>query len=210
MTCTLFVPAEKKQEEETPCSQDRSVEVVLTPDSEESSPKTPPPADQDSPGGCEPARRGAAPFKAEEPQGVREQRQHQQQEVVIKIEVSRSQELREQKHQQQQETEEGAAAEKAVVRAAASEGQQPQGQGQGAGGARSHALGYQQARRMRVARALHSMLTCGGADADDAALRPLVRRSRRSAAEAPGGGGGGVDDWPPTPTCPGMDGCGLR
>ena len=91
----LFVLAEKKQEEEeAPCSEDRSVEVVLTPDSDESSPKTPPPADQDSPGGCEPARRGAAPFKAEEPQGVREQRQHQQQEVVIKIEVSRSQELR--------------------------------------------------------------------------------------------------------------------
>ncbi|XP_039813321.1 translation initiation factor IF-2-like [Panicum virgatum] len=197
-----------------PCSEDRSVEVVLTPDSDESSPKTPPPADQDSPGGCESARRGTAPFKAEEPQGVREQRQHQQQEVVIEIKVPRPQELREQKKQQEEEEEvveeEGAAAEKAVVRAAPREAQQPQGQGQGAGGARSHALGYQQARRMRVARVLHSMLTCGAADADDAALRPLVRRSRRSAAEAPGGGGGGVDDWPPTPTCPGMDGCGLR
>ncbi|PUZ54499.1 hypothetical protein GQ55_5G136800 [Panicum hallii var. hallii] len=207
-TPSLVEKKQLEEEEETPCSQDRPVEVVLTPDSDESSPKTPPPADQDSPGGCESARRSAAPFKAEEPQGGgREQRQHQQQEVVIKIEVSRSQELREQKKQQQQE---GAAAEKAVVRAAPREGQQPQGQGQGAGGERSHALGYQQARRMRVARALHSMLTCGAADADDAALRPLARRSRRSAAEATGGGGGGVDDWPPTPTCPGMDGCGLR
>ncbi|PVH37963.1 hypothetical protein PAHAL_5G136200 [Panicum hallii] len=206
-TPSLVEKKQLEEEEETPCSQDRPVEVVLTPDSDESSPKTPPPADQDSPGGCESARRSAAPFKAEEPQGgVREQRQHQQQEVVIKIEVSRSQELREQKQQQQQQ-QEGAAAEKAVVRAAPREGQQPQGQGQGAGGDRSHALGYQQARRMRVARALHSMLTCGAADADDAALRPLARRSRRSAAEATGGG---VDDWPPTPTCPGMDGCGLR
>ncbi|RLN24940.1 hypothetical protein C2845_PM07G24870 [Panicum miliaceum] len=211
-TPSLAVERKQLEEEETQCGQDRPVEVVLTPDSDENSPKTPPPADQDSPGGCESARRSTAPFKAEELQGVREQRQHQQQEVVIKIEVSRSQKLREQKQQQQQEEEvevkEEAAAEKAVVRAAPREGQQPQGQGQGAGGVRSHALGYQQARRMRVARALHSMLTCGAADADDAALRPLARRSRRSAAEAPGGGG--CDHWPPTPTCPGMDGCGLR
>jgi hypothetical protein len=56
------------------------------------------------------------------------------------------------------------------------------------------------ARGMRVARALHSILTCAAADADDDALRPVVRRS---AAEA------GGDDWS-TPTCPGMDGCGLR
>ncbi|TKW17098.1 hypothetical protein SEVIR_5G343300v4 [Setaria viridis] len=190
----------KREEEETPRNQDHPVEVVLTPDSGESSPKPPPPADQDSPGGCESARRGTAPFKVEEPQGLREQRQHQQQEVVSKIEVSRSQELRELKQQEEEE----AATEKAVARAAPREEQQ---QPQGAGGVRSHALGYQPARRMRVARALHNMLTCGAADADDAALRPVARRQRRSAAEAAAGGG---DDWPHTPTCPGMDGCGLR
>ncbi|CAO2178023.1 unnamed protein product [Urochloa humidicola] len=194
--------AENKQEEdqeETPCNQDRPVEVVLTQDSDESSPKSPPPpADQDSPGGCDSARRGTSPFKAEEPKGLREQTQHQQQEVVIKIELSRSQ------REQKQEPEEEAAAEKAVARAAPREEQQPQG----AGGVRSHALGHQPAlRRMRVARALHSMLTCGAADADDAALRPLTRRQGRSAAEA---GAGAGDDWPHTPTCPGMDGCGLR
>ncbi|CAL4973730.1 unnamed protein product [Urochloa decumbens] len=213
--------AEKKQEEEeTPRDQDRPVEVVLTQDSDESSPKSPPPpaeADQDSPGGSDSARRGTLPFKAEEPQCHREQTQHQQQEVVIKIEVSRSQhELRqEQKLQQEKEEEAAAAAEKpsatssenkAVARAAPREEQQ---QPKGAGGVRSHhALGHQPAlRRMRVARALHSMLTCGTADADDAALRPLARRQRRSAAES---AGAGDDDWPHTPTCPGMDGCGLR
>jgi hypothetical protein len=56
------------------------------------------------------------------------------------------------------------------------------------------------ARRMRVARALHSILTCGAADADDTAIRPVARRQRAAG-----------DDWTmPTPTCPGMDGCGLR
>ncbi|CAO2182709.1 unnamed protein product [Urochloa humidicola] len=197
--------AEKKQEaeeeeEETPRDQDRPVEVVLTPDSDESSPKSPPPpADQDSP------RRGTLPFRTEAPP----QTQHQQQEVVIKIEVSRSQqeELRQQKQQEKEDEEEAAAAdekqpsatssEKAVARAAPRE-EQPKG-------ARSHALGHQPAalRRMRVARALHSMLTCGAADA---ALRPVARRQRRSAAEA----AGASDEWPRTPTCPGMDGCGLR
>ncbi|CAO2166609.1 unnamed protein product [Urochloa humidicola] len=199
--------AEKDQEEETLHNQDRPVEVVLTPDSDESSPKSPPPpADQDSPGGCDSARRGTLPFKAEEPQGVREQTQHQQQEVVIKIEVSRSHELRDREQKQQEEVEAekppATSPEKAVVPAAPREQPQPQG----AGGVRSHALGHQPAlRRMRVARALHSMLTCGTADADDAALRPLARRQHRSAADA-----GAGDDWPHTPTCPGMDGCGLR
>ncbi|KAF8766148.1 hypothetical protein HU200_007646 [Digitaria exilis] len=189
---------EKKEQKETPCNndhQDRPVEVVLTQDSDENSPKTPPPADQDSPAGCDSARRS---FKVdEEPRGVREQTQHQQQEVVIKIEVARSQEQEhphEQKQQQQQKEEE--ATEKAVAR----EERRRQG------AVRSHTVGQQQARRMRVARALHSMLTCGAADADDAALRPVARRQGRGAAEAAGG-----DDWAgPTPTCPGMDGCGLR
>jgi hypothetical protein len=54
------------------------------------------------------------------------------------------------------------------------------------------------ARGMRVERALHSILTCGAAD--DTAIRPVARRQRAAG-----------DDWTmPTPTCPGMDGCGLR
>lgn len=107
--------------------------------------------------------------------------------VLFKIEVS-SQELGGQGDQGQQRQEEP------VVKAVASRAAAPeQEQLQRAGG---------KARGMRVARALHSILTCGAADADDAALRPVARRQRRSAAEA-----GGGDD--PTPTCPGMDGCGL-
>ncbi|KAF8663891.1 hypothetical protein HU200_055229 [Digitaria exilis] len=186
-------PSEKKEQKETPCNndhQDRPVEVVLTQDSHENSPKTPPPADQDSPAGCGSPRR---PFKVEEePRAVRAQTQHQQQEVVIKIEQKQQQE-------EEEEEEEEAATEKAVAR----EERRRQG------AVRSHAVGHQQAaRRMRVARALHSMLTCGAADADDAALRPVARRQGRGAAEAAAGGG---DDWAgPTPTCPGMDGCGLR
>ncbi|KAJ1285678.1 hypothetical protein BS78_03G295500 [Paspalum vaginatum] len=208
---------EKKQEEVTKYKDDqnRPVEVVLRQDSDESSPKppSPPPTDQDSPGGCESARLSAtaAPFKPEieKQQRVHEQKQKQQQEhdVVIKIEVPPSLQdhhcHQETQTQQQQEEEEAAAEEadaKAVARAAPAE-QQPQG----VGGVRPrHAVG-QQARRMRVARALHNILTCGAADADDAALRPVARRHGRSAAEASPG-----DDWPPTPTCPGMDGCGLR
>jgi hypothetical protein len=57
---------------------------------------------------------------------------------------------------------------------------------------------------MRVAQVLHSILTCGAADAvDDAAHRPVV--PRRSA--------GAIDDddgWQRTPLCPGMDGCGIQ
>nr|CAB3503208.1 unnamed protein product [Digitaria exilis] len=189
----LNLICEKKEQKETPCNndhQDRPVEVVLTQDSHENSPKTPPPADQDSPAGCGSPRR---PFKVEEePRAVRAQTQHQQQEVVIKIEQKQQQE-------EEEEEEEEAATEKAVAR----EERRRQG------AVRSHAVGHQQAaRRMRVARALHSMLTCGAADADDAALRPVARRQGRGAAEAAAGGG---DDWAgPTPTCPGMDGCGLR
>lgn len=193
----MLVPGEKKEQKETPCNkdQDRSVEVVLTQeqDSDENSPKTPPPADQDSPGGCDDSAR---PFKVdEEPRGVREQKQLQQQEVVIKIEVARSQQehpheqqkQQQQEKQQEEEEEEAAATEKAVAR---EERRQ-------ASTVRSHAVG-----RMRVAKALHSMLTCGGTDTNDAALRPVARRG--AAAEAAG------DEWPHTPTCPGMDGCGLR
>ncbi|KXG33504.1 uncharacterized protein LOC8054702 isoform X2 [Sorghum bicolor] len=215
-----FGENKRKEEEEevrTPCNDDQSrpVEVVLTPDSDESSPKPPPPlADQDSPGGCESARRSStAPFKVEkQPQGLVDE-QKQQEQVVIKIEVSRSQNHQRQKHADDDKEDEAATEKKADTKAAApapvEEQQQPQGQGQGEAGAggvsrghAAHAVG-KQARRMRVVRALHNMLTCARADADDAALRPLATRRQD-------GGGGGYNDWPPTPTCPGMEGCGLR
>ncbi|CAD6341895.1 unnamed protein product [Miscanthus lutarioriparius] len=174
-TSSLGEKKRKEEEEDvTPCNDDQNgpVEVVLTtPDSNESSPKPPPPADQDSPGGCESARRSTAPFK-----------NHQRQ-----------------KHEDKEEEDEGeAAAEKTDTKAAAVE-EQPQGEG-AAGGVRGHAHAVgKQARRMRVARALHNMLTCARADADDAALRPLAARRQD---------GGGGDS--PTLTCPGMEGCGLR
>jgi hypothetical protein len=57
------------------------------------------------------------------------------------------------------------------------------------------------ARGMRVERALHSILTCGAADADDAAIRPVARLERAA---------GDDGTTMPMPTCPGMDGCGLR
>ncbi|KAL5673662.1 hypothetical protein ACJX0J_017968, partial [Zea mays] len=185
--------------------QNHPVEVVLTPDSDESSPKPPPHADQDSPGGCESGRRSTVPFKVEKPQGLNNEQKQEEEQVVIKIEVSRSQNHQQHKHEEEEnndeeEEEEEAATKKADdTKAAAEEQQQPQG----AGGVRSshaHAVG-KQARRMRVARALHNMLTCARADAvDDAALRPLARRQA--------GGGDGCPP-PPTPTCPGMEGCGL-
>ncbi|GJM92952.1 hypothetical protein PR202_ga09461 [Eleusine coracana subsp. coracana] len=105
--------------------------------------------------------------------------------VLFKIEVSRSQNLLHHHHHHQERVK----AEEEV---------------RGAGCVvRSHAVAGKARGGMRVARALHSILTCGAADADHAALRPVARRQRRSPAEAADG-----DD--PTPTCPGMDGCGLR
>ena len=60
------------------------------------------------------------------------------------------------------------------------------------------------ARRIRVARVLHSILTCGAADAvDDAALRPVLPRQSAGAIDED-------DGWSGTPVCPGMDGCGIR
>lgn len=172
--------------------------MVLTPDSDETSPKPPPPADQDSPGGCESARRSTVPFKVDKPpQGLDEQKQQEQ--VVIKIEVSRSQNHQRQKHEEEkEEDEEAATTEKVKADTKAVDEEPPQGAAAGGVRSNAHAVG-KQARRMRVARALHSMLTCARADADDAALRPLARQQA------------GGDDWPPhTPTCPGMEGCGLR
>ena len=61
---------------------------------------------------------------------------------------------------------------------------------------------------MRVARVLHSILTCGAADSVDAAALQPVALPRRS-----GGGSAGDDEdgWrDTTPVCPGMDGCGIQ
>ncbi|TVU34907.1 hypothetical protein EJB05_16763 [Eragrostis curvula] len=202
-TTTPSSPLDEKTRDDkdwkTTCSDraDRPVEVVLTPDSDESSPKPPPPADdQDSPGssGESAARRST---------------------VLFKLEVSHSQDLQGQNHhhhkqqQQQQEQRKEEPEVKAVVARAVARPAPEAEQLQGA--VRGHAVaGGNKARTMRVARKLHSIMTCGTADADDAAIRPVARRQQRSAAEA-----GGNDDGlplPQTPTCPGigMDGCGLR
>ncbi|CAM0883359.1 unnamed protein product [Alopecurus aequalis] len=72
------------------------------------------------------------------------------------------------------------------------------------GGDRKQHPAVGSARRMRVARVLHSILTCGAADGvDDAAVRPVVPRQRAGALDDD-------DGWSRTPLCPGMDGCGIR
>ncbi|XP_048568209.1 protein SOSEKI 1 isoform X2 [Triticum urartu] len=61
------------------------------------------------------------------------------------------------------------------------------------------------ARRMRVARVLHSILTCGAADSvDAAALQPVALPRAR------GGSDDDEDRRDTTPVCPGMDGCGIQ
>lgn len=75
----------------------------MTPDSDESSPKPPPHADQDSPGGCESGRRSTVPFKVEKLQGLNNDEQKQEEQVVIKIEVSRSQNHQQHKHEEEEE-----------------------------------------------------------------------------------------------------------
>lgn len=109
--------------------QNHPVEVVLTPDSDESSPKPPPHADQDSPGGCESGRRSTVPFKVEKLQGLNNDEQKQEEQVVIKIEVSRSQNHQQHKHEEgenndEEEEEEEAATKKADDTKAAAEEQQ--------------------------------------------------------------------------------------
>uniref|UniRef100_A0A0D9YFR7 SOSEKI DIX-like domain-containing protein n=1 Tax=Oryza glumipatula TaxID=40148 RepID=A0A0D9YFR7_9ORYZ len=169
------------QEVKVACDQKQVEEVTTTmaPDSDERSPKKPPPADQDSPvgEGGEPASRSTAPLKKDLPRGLREERKKQQREVVKVVS-------------------------KAVVVPAPAPEQKVKGAASGR--ISSHpppAVGS--ARRMHLAQLLHNLLTCGAADADDTALRPVLRHG---AAGADDDGG----DWPRTPVCPGIDGCGLR
>ncbi|EEC71582.1 hypothetical protein OsI_03955 [Oryza sativa Indica Group] len=162
------------QEVKVACDQKQVEEVTTTtaPDSDERSPKTLPPVDEDSPG--EPASRSTAPLKKDLPRGLREERKKQQREVVKVVS-------------------------KAVVVPAPAPEQKVKGAASGR--ISSHtppAVGS--ARRMHLAQLLHNLLTCGAADADDTALRPVLRHG----ADDDGG------DWPPTPVCPGIDGCGLR
>lgn len=162
------------QEVKVACDQKQVEEVTTTtaPDSDERSPKTLSPVDEDSPG--EPASRSTAPLKKDLPRGLREERKKQQREVVKVVS-------------------------KAVVVPAPAPEQKVKGAASGR--ISSHtppAVGS--ARRMHLAQLLHNLLTCGAADADDTALRPVLRHG----ADDDGG------DWPPTPVCPGIDGCGLR
>lgn len=141
-------------------------ELQVAPDSDESSPKPPPPIDQDSPG----SEGEAAHFR-----------------IVLPLD------LQERKRRQQEAARRAVADQQAlVVRAAAPGGKKQQ-----------PAVG--RARRMRVARVLHSILTCGAADSvDAAALQPVALPRAR-------GGSDDDEDWrEPTPVCPGMDGCGIQ
>ncbi|KAF7031060.1 hypothetical protein CFC21_042439 [Triticum aestivum] len=144
-------------------------ELQVAPDSGESSPKPPPPIDQDSPS----SEGEAAHFR-----------------IVLPLD------LQERKRRQQEAARRAAIDQQAlVVRAAAAGGRKQQ-----------PAVG--RARRMRVARVLHSILTCGAADSVDAAALQPVALPRRS-----GGGSAGDDEdgWrDTTPVCPGMDGCGIH
>jgi hypothetical protein len=148
----------------------------VTTDDDGSSPKPPPPIDQDSPDG-DPARR-ATPFTIVLPQDLQQRKQRRQRESAARGAAT---------EQEQQ----AVVVARAPAPAMGGEKQQQR-----------PALG--RPRRMRVAQVLHSILTCGGADAvDDAAHRPVV--PRRSA--------GAIDDddgWQRTPLCPGMDGCGIQ
>lgn len=134
------------QEVKVACDQKQVEEVTTTtaPDSDERSPKTLPPVDEDSPG--EPASRSTAPLKKDLPRGLREERKKQQREVVKVVS-------------------------KAVVVPAPAPEQKVKGAASGR--ISSHtppAVGS--ARRMHLAQLLHNLLTCGAADADDTALRP--------------------------------------
>ncbi|KAL5222800.1 hypothetical protein ABZP36_027513 [Zizania latifolia] len=157
----------------------KQVEEVLQvtpPDSDECSLKTPPPTDQDSPSGQGEAASSTVPFR-----------------------VHLSPDLHEEKQQQQPQEEAVKAVSKAVVgRAVPAEEQEVQG---AVGGSINHPAVAGRARSMRVAKMLHNIMTCGAADADEAALHPVVRQRT---------GTGAGDDRTRTPVCPGMDGCGLR
>ncbi|KAM0828253.1 hypothetical protein ACQ4PT_067664 [Festuca glaucescens] len=159
---------ERKQVEEV-------LQVQVTRDYDEGSPKPPPPIDQGSPvGDGDPA-----PFRIVLPQDLLHPKQRRQRESAVRSAAKATE-------QQQQQ---------AVVLAA-----RPAAAAMGGEKPHRPAVG-----RVRVAQVLHSILTCGAADAvDDAAHRPVVPRRQRS---------GAVDDddgWQRTPFCPGMDGCGIR
>ncbi|KAM0828252.1 hypothetical protein ACQ4PT_067664 [Festuca glaucescens] len=158
---------ERKQVEEV-------LQVQVTRDYDEGSPKPPPPIDQGSPvGDGDPA-----PFRIVLPQDLLHPKQRRQRESAVRSAAKATE-------QQQQQ---------AVVLAA-----RPAAAAMGGEKPHRPAVG-----RVRVAQVLHSILTCGAADAvDDAAHRPVVPRRQRS---------GAVDDddgWQRTPFCPGMDGCGI-
>ncbi|KAM0925811.1 hypothetical protein ACQ4PT_003964 [Festuca glaucescens] len=153
---------------------EEELRVQVTRDYDESSPKPPPPIDQDSPDG-DPARR-ATPFTIVLPQDLLQPKQRRQREAAVRSTAKAT--------EQQQAV--------VVARAAAAMGGEKQ---------QRPAVG--RARRVRVAQVLHSILTCGAADAvDDAAHRPVVPRHRAGAVDDD-------DGWQRTPFCPGMDGCGI-
>ncbi|KAF0917128.1 hypothetical protein E2562_016929 [Oryza meyeriana var. granulata] len=175
-------PKELNSQKEKVARDQKQVEVVIqvttAPDSDERSSKTPPPADQYSAGGeSGPAPRRTVPFKNDLSRDLHDENTKQQ--------------------QQQQEAVKSFS--KAVVARSAPAGEKVKG---AAGGRISnHPPAVGRARRMHLAQLLHNILTCGAADADDTALRPVLRQSVAGAAD---------DDWPSTPVCPGIDGCGLR
>uniref|UniRef100_A0A0E0JPH0 SOSEKI DIX-like domain-containing protein n=1 Tax=Oryza punctata TaxID=4537 RepID=A0A0E0JPH0_ORYPU len=172
--------AEEPKQLKVACDQKQVKEVVIQVTttasvSDERSPKTPPPADQDSPiGECgEPAPRRTAPFKKDlSSRGLHEEKKKQRREVV-----------------------------KAVSKAVVVPAPEQKVKGAASGRISNHpppAVG--RARRMHLAQLLHNLLTCGAADTDDTALRPVLRH----------GASDDHGDWPRTPVCPGIDGCGLR
>ncbi|KAG8078136.1 hypothetical protein GUJ93_ZPchr0007g3008 [Zizania palustris] len=138
---------------------------------------TPPPTDQNSPCGNGEAASRTVPFGvhlAHDLHGEKQQQPHQQEEAVKAVSKT------------------------VAVRAVPVDEQEVQG---AVGDSINHsAVVASSARRMRVAKMLHNILTCGAAYADEAALRPVARQRAGAAG----------DDRTRTPVCPGMDGCGLR
>ncbi|XP_040375814.1 uncharacterized protein LOC102708768 isoform X2 [Oryza brachyantha] len=122
----------------------------------------------------------SAPFKNDLPRGLRGEKQQQQRE------------------------EEAKAVSKAVVARSLPAAEEEQVK---SCRTKNHPAVHGRARRIHLPQLLHSMLTCGAAaDADDTALRPVPRRGARAGAGANDDDG----EWPRTPVCPGIDGCGLR
>ncbi|KAK1667989.1 hypothetical protein QYE76_056148 [Lolium multiflorum] len=140
---------ERKQAEEV-------LQVQVTRDYDEGSPKPPPPIDQASPVGAE---GNPAPFRIVLPQDLLQRRQR---EAAVRSTTKST-------DQQQQQ--------QALVLAA-----RPAAAAMGGEKQQRPAVGS--ARRVRVAQVLHSILTCGAADGvDDAAHRPIVPRHRAGAVD---------------------------